>query len=256
MTSFSGRTALVTGAGRGIGQAIAVALAEQGARVAIVARHREQLELTARRIAEAGGESHIVEADLGDLSSVPAVVKSVGAAFGGVDILVNNAATVAPLAHTEQLEAGGVEAALRLNIAAPILLAAATIDRMRDAGWGRIVHLSSGVAARPSAMIGATVYTATKGAMEAHTLNLAAELDGTGITVNAYRPGMVDTGMQESIRSSDPNAVGDRLVSRFARAHDEGKLLTAVHSASVLVAHLTKDDTTGNIWDVAHPPAD
>ena len=253
---FTGRVALVTGAGRGIGQAIAVALASAGAQVALVARSRDQLERTAELVAETGGTSRIIEADLSDLHALPSVVSQALDAFGTVDILVNNAATVAPLVHTSQLAAADVEASLRLNVAVPILLAAAVMNPMRDRGWGRIVHLSSGVAARPSAMVGATVYAATKGAIEAHTLNLAAELDGTGVTVNAYRPGMVDTSMQESIRGADPRDAGERLVSGFSRAHDEGRLLTADHSAGVLLAHLVSDASTGNIWDVAHPPAD
>ena len=251
-----GRTALVTGAGRGIGQAIAVALASAGAQVALVARDREQLERTAQLVQDAGGTGHVVAANLVDLAAVPSVVADVVDAFGGVDILVNNAATVAPLSHTSQLAAADVEAALRLNVAAPILLAAAVMNPMRDRGWGRIVNLSSGVAARPSAMVGATVYAATKGAIEAHTLNLAAELDGTGVTVNAYRPGMVDTGMQASLRGADPREAGDRIVRGFSRAYDEGRLLTAEHSAGVLLAHLVADASTGNVWDVAHPPAE
>ena len=251
---LGGRTALVTGAGRGIGQAIAVALAAAGANVALVARDGEQLERTAQLVADAGGTSRVVVADLGDLSTLSSVVAGALDAFGTVDILVNNAATVAPLSHTSQLAAADVEASLRLNVAAPILLAAAVMNPMRDRGWGRIVNLSSGVAARPSAMIGATVYAATKGAIEAHTINLAAELDGTGVTVNAYRPGMVDTGMQASLREADPSEAGDRLVSGFSRAYDEGRLLTAEHSARVLLAHLLTDASTGNVWDVAHPP--
>lgn len=252
--SLSGRAALVTGSGRGIGRAIAVALASAGARVALVARDRAQLEATRQLIEDAGGTAHPIVADLGALASVPAVVDEVAAVFGAVDVLINNAATVAPLAHTSQLAASDVEAALRLNVAAPILLAGAVIDGMRDRGWGRIVNLSSGVAARPSAMVGATVYASTKGAIEAHTLNLAAELDGTGVTVNAYRPGMVDTGMQESIRGADPRDAGERLVRGFTRAHEEGRLLTAEHSARVLLAHLLSDGGTGSVWDVAQPP--
>jgi 3-oxoacyl-[acyl-carrier protein] reductase len=99
-------------------------------------------------------------------------------------------------------------------------------------------------------MIGGTVYAATKAALEAHTLNLAAELAGTGVTVNAYRPGGVDTAMQAWIRGQDPERIGAGLHEQFARSHASGRLLTPERSAASLIARLGTD-ATGQVWDVA-----
>ena len=103
-------------------------------------------------------------------------------------------------------------------------------------------------------MVGGNAYAATKAALEAHTVNLAAELAGTGVTVNAYRPGGVDTAMQAWIRGQDPRRIGAALHERFTRSFAEGDLITPDRSAAVLLEHLAGDDT-GAVWDVNTAPA-
>jgi NAD(P)-dependent dehydrogenase (short-subunit alcohol dehydrogenase family) len=124
---------------------------------------------------------------------------------------------------------------------------------MLAAGWGRVVNISSGIVASPAGMIRGNAYAATKAALEAHTVNLAAELAGTGVTVNAYRPGGVDTAMQAWIRSQDPERIGG-LHERFNKNYAEGTLITPQHSAAALLA-LLAGDGTGEIWDVSTAPA-
>ena len=121
-------------------------------------------------------------------------------AAGRVDILVNNAATVEPLGPTASIAVAELRLAFELNVVAPVALTSAFLPGMLDAGWGRVVNVSSGIAAYPAGMVRGNAYATTKAALEAHTLNLAAELHGTGVTVNAYRPGGVDTAMQAWIR--------------------------------------------------------
>ena len=99
-------------------------------------------------------------------------------------------------------------------------------------------------------MVGANAYAATKAALEAHTVNLAAELAGTGVTVNAYRPGSVDTAMQAWIRDQDPDAIGRALHNRFTERHAAGALISPEASAAALIRRLD-GDATGEIWDVA-----
>ena len=125
---------------------------------------------------------------------------------------------------------------------------------MLDAGWGRVVNISSAIAAHPDDMVRGNAYATTKAALEAHTVNLAAELRGTGVTVNAYRPGGVDTAMQAWIRQQAPERIGAGLHERFNRNYAEGSLITPGHSAAALLTHLAGDDT-GVIWDVTTPRA-
>lgn len=246
------RRALVTGAGRGIGREIAVQLARRGMRVALTARSEDQLDDTIATIRSEGGTAVSLMADVANSAGRADLLQMIADEFGAVDVLINNAGTVAPLGPLTSLTEAGWESALRTNLIAPAALSAAVIPSMKDAGWGRIVNISSGVVATPSNMIGGNIYVSTKAALEAHTANLAAELDGTGITVNAYRPGMVDTAMQEWIRAQDPDRVGERLHTRFTQAHDRGLLISATDSAATLIRHLEERDTdNGSIWTSA-----
>src|SRR5262249_22981157 len=152
------------------------------------------------------------------------------------DILVNNAATFEPLGPTAGIRAGDLRLAFKVNVIAPAALTAVVLPGMLEAGWGRVVNVSSAIAASPAGMIGGNAYAATKAALEAHTVTLAAELRGTGVTVNAYRPGGVDTAMQAWIRGQDPGRIGAALHERFNRNYAEGTLITPGHSAAVLLA--------------------
>jgi NAD(P)-dependent dehydrogenase (short-subunit alcohol dehydrogenase family) len=250
---FAGRTALITGAGRGIGRAVAVGLADAGASLILVARSASQLSETHDLAIARGarpGQVRIIAADLGDEEQRRAAVEAAAAATAGrADILINNAATVEPLGATATIPAAELRRAFEVNVVAPAALTAAVLPGMLDAGWGRVVNISSGIVASPDAMVRANAYAATKAALEAHTLNLAAELLGTGVTVNVYRPGRVDTAMQAWIRGQDPGRIGAALHEQFSRWSAEGVLITPEHSAAVLIAHLGGDDT-GAIWDV------
>jgi NAD(P)-dependent dehydrogenase (short-subunit alcohol dehydrogenase family) len=248
---LTGRTALITGAGRGIGRAIASGLAGGGARVVLVARTTRQLEETRALLLVQGVPARrvlVISADLTDEDQRASAVATAVAA-GRVDILINNAATVEPLGPTAGITAAELRSAFEVNVIAPAALAAALLPGMLEEGWGRIVNVSSVVAVRPAAMVGGNAYATTKAALEAHTVNLAAELRGTGVTVNAYRPGGVDTAMQAWIRGQDPARIGTGLHERFTRSFAEGTLITPEQSAAVLLAHLGGDDT-GAIWDV------
>jgi short-subunit dehydrogenase len=248
-TELAGKTALITGAGRGIGRALASGLAAEGVRLVLLARSGDQLAQTAKELTAAGAaEPFVITADVGDSQQLRAAVAA-ARARGPVEILINNAATVEPLGPTAGLGIADIRSAFDVNAVAVIALSAALLPAMTEAGWGRIVNISSGVASRPAGMIGGTTYAATKAAVEAHTVNLAAELAATGVTVNAYRPGRVDTAMQAWIRAQDPARIGAGLHEQFARFQASG-LLTPERSAASLIARLGTD-ATGQIWDVA-----
>ena len=251
---FAGRTALVTGAGRGIGRALALGLAERGADLILIARSANQLEATRDALAERGLARGAVVAIAADLADEAHRARAIGAvlARGRIDILVNNAATVEPLGVTAQIPVSELRPAFELNVFAPVALAAAVLPGMTDAGWGRIVNVSSGIVARPEFMVRGNAYAATKAALEAHTLNLAAELRGTGVTVNVYRPGRVDTSMQEWIRGQDPERIGAALHGAFHRYVTTGVLITPELSAEALLTRLGGSET-GAVWAFEDP---
>ena len=248
-TTFSGRTALVTGAGRGIGRAIAVELARRGARVALLARSAGQLDETAGLVRSCSSEAYVLPADLGDREAPGRAARRVLDDFGPIDILVNNAAVVWPLGPSVSIDPTAWVQSLDLNVGAPMALTFALLPDQLRQGWGRVVNVSSGVVARPDSMIGGNAYVTAKTALEAHTVNLAAEVRGTGVTANVFRPGSVDTAMQAWIRGQEPEAIGPALHERFTRSYAAGALITPEHSARALLDRLPGDDN-GRIWDV------
>jgi NAD(P)-dependent dehydrogenase (short-subunit alcohol dehydrogenase family) len=164
---FQGKVALVTGAGRGIGRATAIGVAEAGATIGLLARSVDELEEVEKVVTGLGGTALVSPADVGDGRQLAAV-------------------------------------AAKLT---------------------------------------------SKAGLEAHTKNLAAELAGTGVTVNGYRPGGVDTAMQAWVRNQPADEIGAALHQRFQNSYESGSLITPEHSARSLVTHLTGDDN-GEIWSV------
>ncbi|HEY4460377.1 MAG TPA: SDR family oxidoreductase [Pseudonocardiaceae bacterium] len=245
------RTALVTGAGRGIGRAVAIGLARSGARVAVLARSGEQAEETVRLINEVGAEGLAVVADVTDDAATERALARIDDAYGPVEVLVNNAAVVWPLGPSRAVDPAHWAAALAVNLTAVVRLNLAVLPAMLDRGWGRIVNVSSAVVGRPASMIGGNAYVTGKAALEAHSVNLAAEVTGTGVTVNVYRPGAVDTAMQAWIRDQDGTGF-PALHERFHHMYEEGLLITAEQSAAALVPRIAGAET-GQTWDFADP---
>jgi 3-oxoacyl-[acyl-carrier protein] reductase len=246
---FEGRAAVVTGAGRGIGRAIALGLVAGGARTALLARSKDELAEVAEQSRRHGGVATVIPTDVGDRGAVQRAVNQVLEDFGTVDILVNNAGVVWPVSPSTDVDVTEWAAAISINLVGVVDLTFALMPKMLGQSWGRIVNVSSGVAARPEGMIGANAYVTSKAALEAHTLNLAAELAGSGVTVNAYRPGAVDTAMQGWIRSQAPKDVGAALHERFVESYEKGALISPEESAASLLRRIPSD-ATGEIWSV------
>lgn len=254
-TTLDGRTALVTGAGRGIGRAIAIGLAHRGARVGLLARTQRDLDEVVAQIRDDGGTAVPLTANIGDAGQARSALKRLVGELGPVEVLVNNAAVVWPLGPTQHADPDAVAVAMTINLVAPMALTQRVLPGMLAAGWGRIVNVSAAIAEHPGMLVGINTYAASKGGLEAHTLNLATELDGTGVTVNVYRPGTVDTSMQAYIRSQPREQIGASLHDRFTGMLSSGALITPQNSAESLLARLPGPQS-GQIWNVSDPIPD
>jgi len=187
-----GKTAVVTGGGRGIGSAVARALCREGARVLVAARTLAQVEEVARELAASGFEAHARACDVTDEGSVAELARAATEALGGVDILINNAGTAssAPIKSTSLAEWNRIMA---VNATGAFLCTRAFIGGMAERGWGRVVNVASITSRMGSPYIAA--YTASKHAVLGLTRVAAAEYAGKGVSVNAVCPGYVDTDM-------------------------------------------------------------
>ena len=190
---LTGNIALVTGASRGIGAAIAVALAEAGAAVAVNYRERaDDAEKVVGKIKDMGGRAIAIAADVSQAASVAKMVDRVASELGPIDILVNNAG-IAIVRGIDDLTESDFDATIAVNLKSAFLCTQAVLPAMRTKKWGRIVNISSG-AARGGGAIGVH-YNASKAAMEGLTRGYAARLVKEGITVNAVAPTLIETDM-------------------------------------------------------------
>lgn len=195
MTTES-RSAIVTGGSRGIGRAIAEALAKAGFRVAIGYRERrDEADALAARIHAAGGHAIAVRTEVTRTEDAKALVKATLDAFGGVDVLVNNAGIALPNVSLADTDAPQWERVLAVNLTAPFHLIRAVLPHMREQRRGHIINISSNVTQRLPAGLGA--YTVSKAGLEALTRVLAKEEGPNGIRVNAVAPGPIRTEMLE-----------------------------------------------------------
>ena len=201
LPDLSNRVALVTGASRGIGKSIALALAEAGADVAVNYRERaEQADAVAAAIRAFGRRSVPVGADVSAGEAVAGMVAKVEAALGPVDVLVNNAG-VALRRSLEELTEAEFDRTIAVNLKSAFLCTQAIWPGMKTRGWGRIVNISSG-AARGAGVVGAH-YNASKAGMEGLTRGYAARLVKDGITVNAVAPSLIETEMTAAHRAEN-----------------------------------------------------
>ena len=220
--NIQGISALVTGASRGLGEALARALAARGARLALVAREAGPLEKVAREIREAGGVAHALAADVGDKEAVYALAGTAARLVGPIDLLVHNASTLGPVPLQPLGDTGCEELsrALEVNVVGPFRLTKAVVGGMVLRRRGLVLMISSDAAVVPYATWGA--YGASKAALEQLGRVWAAELEGTGVGVTIVDPGEMDTRMHaEAMPGADraqlvqPARVALRLVERI-----------------------------------------
>jgi 3-oxoacyl-[acyl-carrier protein] reductase len=239
---LSGQTALVTGASRGLGQAIALALGRSGAKVACVARNREKLEQTAGLIAAAGGEACWFECDVTRSESVQQVVDAVMEKWQRLDILVNNAGitrdTLIPRMQDEQWDD-----VINTNLRGAFLFTRAVTRPMLQARYGRIINIASvsGLMGNP----GQANYSASKAGLIGMTRTVARELAGRKITVNSVAPGFIETEMTGALGESVLAEVKARIPAKRLGLPDEvaaAVLFLAAPSSAYLTGQVVTVD--------------
>ena len=219
---FTGRVAVVTGAWRGLGRAVAACLHERGASVAVNVRDRERAETLAKEIGE---RAFAAAGDIAAEGVPDEIVRCTLEHFGRIDILINNAAL--PLStRFSNLTAEEWRGAIEVNLTAPFLMTKAVLPVMRAQNYGRIINISSS-AGRMVSTLGGAHYTASKAGLLGLTRAAAKELGKFGITVNAVCPGMIDTELTREHAS-------DELLKRLAANYPVPRLGTAREVADLI----------------------
>ena len=215
MADLKGRIALVTGGSRGIGRAVALALAEAGAAVAVNYLERAtEAQIVVEAIRSAGGRAMAVAADVSRSAAVSQMMASVTRELGPVDVLVNNAG-IGLIRSVDELTEEDFDRTIAVNLKSAFLCIQAVAPGMRERKWGRIINISSG-AARGAGGIGPH-YNASKAGMEGLTRGYAARLVKDGITVNAVAPSLIESDMVRSGLASSPARIP---LGRFGTAEE------------------------------------
>ncbi len=234
------KVALVTGASRGIGKAIAISLAGEGASVVLAARTKEDLAGTAEAVRKAGGEGLAVPTDLTDEDSVKKLVREVSDKKGRLDILVNNAGIVLA-GRLEKTATADFDRVMAVNVRGPFILCREAMELLKKTGAGYIVNISSvvGVKGYPNQ----SIYTASKHALRGMSISLAGEMKAEGIRVHVICPGGVATDMVGNVR---PDIKKEDLIAPEEIA--ELVLYLVTHKGNAVIDELHIRRATSSPW--------
>lgn len=215
---MTGRVVIVTGGTRGIGRSLAEGYASAGAKVVVASRKAEACTETEEHLRSLGGEAIGVPTHMGDLDSLAALVARTVEAFGGIDVVVNNAATALaqPIgAYTPE----AFQKSLDVNLRGPVFLTQEAIPHLKASGHAAVLNVLSGAAFMFSSFV--SLYAAGKAALLAHTRAAAAELAPFGIRVNALAPGTVDTDMVRANTSEMQDVMAEVMLLKRMAHPDE-----------------------------------
>jgi len=234
------KVSVVTGASRGIGRAISIGLAGEGATVILAARSMEKLEETAKLVKKVGGRAEILPVELTDQGSIRGLVNGISEKFGRLDILINNAG----LTHSAKLEETQTEdwdRLFKVNVRAPFILCRELMGLLRKPDRSYIINIASVVGVKGYPLQSA--YTASKHALRGMTISLAEELRDSGIRVHLICPGGVDTEMVTRVR---PDIKKDELI----RAEEIAELVVylVTHKGNAVIDELHIRRASSSPW--------
>ncbi len=237
------RVALITGAGRGIGRAISLAYAQEGAKLALAARNKAELEETASLAAEMGAETCVIPTDISEPAQVEEMVQQTLSRYAAVDILVNNAGILGPIGPAHTGEIADWIRPIQVNLIGTYLCCRAVLPAMLEQNSGKIISLSGGgVGTFGTAHMSA--YQASKSAIVTLTETLALELEDTNVQINVMSPGGVHTSMMEEIEDKTL-AVGNTWWHERSKAVNQGEG-TPIKKVGELAVFLASDES-GNL---------
>ncbi|NTU42114.1 MAG: SDR family oxidoreductase [Nitrospirales bacterium] len=241
---LQGKVAVITGAGRGLGRASAIAMAREGASVVIVSRTAVEIKETACLAGSYEGVIPMV-ADVSSPLDVAQVLQTTLSELGRIDILMNNAAVIGPVKPLHQVEEREWESALGINLKAIHFFSRAVIPFMARQGGGKIINVTSGLGEIAMPLFG--LYSIAKAGVIHLTKIMAQELKDMNIQVNGLDPGVMDTRMQEEIRGFGPKILGEELHSVFVSLKEEGHLKDPAEAArlALFLASPESDDISG-----------
>jgi 3-oxoacyl-[acyl-carrier protein] reductase len=244
MSALSGKTALVTGASRGIGAAIARRLAADGANVAITyTKGAEAAAAVVKEIEQLGRKAVAIQADAGDAAAVIAAVERTVSAFGGLDVLVNNAGTAIPKTF-EETSIEEMDKVVGINLRGVMVATQAALKHMGEGG--RIITIGSSVGERVMTP-GLVAYSATKGAVKMFSQGLAREIGARGITVNTVQPGPIDTDLNPAAGNWAVPQIATTSLKRYGHVDDIAAMVAFVagpEASYITGANLTVDGGT------------
>jgi len=220
-TALEGRTALVTGASRGIGRATAILFAEQGADVAIVSRSPETLADVVGQITALGRRAIPIAIDVTDPDAAGRIVDEAVSALGGMDILVNNAGGNSFMASVQTMRLSGWDKGMNLNLGSVVRLTQAALPHLIASEHGSIVNVASVAGLRGAPFM--AHYSAAKAGLISLTHSLAFEVAGEGVRVNALVPGWIDTDLTDFLRADDgieKSVIGRVPMGRWGRPEE------------------------------------
>jgi NAD(P)-dependent dehydrogenase (short-subunit alcohol dehydrogenase family) len=237
---LAGNVAIVTGASRGIGRAISVALAQESATIVLAARSIQELQKTAEKVTNAGGQAKIILVELTEEKSIRNLIQVTGEKLGRLDILVNNAG-VTHSAELQQTSTEDWQRCISINASAPFILCREALPLLKKSQAAYIINIASVVGVKGYPLQSA--YTASKHALRGMTMSLAEELRGSNIRVHLLCPGGVDTDMVDNVR---PDIAKDELIKPEEIA--ELVLYLVTHKGNAVVDELRIRRATSSPW--------